>query len=130
MMAAIRFRPYADAAPALRELRGLGLRVVCVSNWDCSLPEVLERAGLASLLDGVISSAVAGARKPDPAIFEPALALAGCPAAQALHIGDSDEDVDAGRAAGIDVLRIDRDGGDAGEIASLAEISKHLAPRQ
>ena len=73
MMAAIRFRAYPDAAPALAELRELGLRLVCVSNWDVSLPEVLERCGLGGALDGVVTSAAAGARKPDPAIFAPAL---------------------------------------------------------
>ena len=46
MMSAIRFRAFPDAAPALAELRGLGLKLVCVSNWDASLPEVLERCGL------------------------------------------------------------------------------------
>ncbi len=45
-------------------------------------------------------------------------------AAEALHVGDSDDDVDGARAAGIDVLRIDRAGG--GDIASLAEIEEHL----
>jgi putative hydrolase of the HAD superfamily len=67
---AIRFDAYPDAAPALRELRERGLRLVAVSNWDCSLPTVLERCGLGELLDGAVSSAAAGARKPDPAIFD------------------------------------------------------------
>jgi putative hydrolase of the HAD superfamily len=52
MMAAIRFRAFPDAAPALADLRLLGLRLVCVSNWDVSLPEVLERCGLGGALDG------------------------------------------------------------------------------
>lgn len=129
MMAAIRFTPFADAAPALRDLRGRGLRLICVSNWDCSLPEVLERTGLAPLLDGVVASATAGARKPAGAIFGPALELAGCGPHEALHVGDSDVDVEAAEAAGIAVLRIDRSGDAAGGIASLAEIRDHLAPR-
>ena len=40
-----------------------------------------------------------------------ALELAGCGAAEAVHVGDSDDDVDRRRAAGIAVLRIDREGG-------------------
>ncbi|HKJ36456.1 MAG TPA: HAD-IA family hydrolase [Solirubrobacterales bacterium] len=130
MMRSIRFRPYADAAAALAELRSRGLTLVCVSNWDCSLPEVLDRAGLQGLLDGVVTSAVAGAAKPDPAIFAPALQIAGCSPGEAIHVGDTDEDVEAARAAGIEALRIDR-GGEAGpgEITSLAAISHHLAPR-
>jgi putative hydrolase of the HAD superfamily len=125
LMAAIRFRPYPDAAPALSELRDRGLRVVCVSNWDCSLPGVLERCRLGSLLDGTVTSAVAGARKPDPSIFDPALALAQCDPADALHVGDTpEEDVEGARAAGIPALLLTRGGG--GQITSLAEIRDHL----
>jgi len=125
MMAAIRFRPYPDSAPTLAQLRARGLRLACVSNWDCSLPDVLERCGLAGGLDDVISSAVAGARKPDPAIFAPALAAAGCQPAEALRVGDTpEEDVAGAHAAGMAALLLDRDGG--GDIASLAEISERL----
>lgn len=125
MMDAIAFEAYPDADPALRGLRGLGLRIVCVSNWDYGLASVLERVGLAPRLDGVVTSAGAGASKPDPEIFEAGLRLAGCSASEALHIGDSDEDVAGARASGIDVIRIDR-GGD-GDVSSLAEIVKHLS---
>lgn len=131
MMAAIRFQPFPETVPALRELRERGLKLVCVSNWDCSLPEVLEALELAPLFDAVVTSASSGARKPDPAIFRAGLAAAGASTTEALHVGDSDEDVAGARAAGIDVLRIDRAGpGDRpGEIASLTEISHHLGPR-
>jgi len=127
---AVRLAPYPDAAPALRALRKRGLPVVVVSNWDCSLETVLERCGLSELIDGAVSSAEAGARKPDPAIFGPALELAGVEASEALHVGDTlEEDVAGARAAGIRVLLIDRDGGDGdgdGEISSLTEIDEHL----
>jgi putative hydrolase of the HAD superfamily len=125
MMSAIRFRAFPDAAPALAELRGLGLGLVCVSNWDVSLPEVLARCGLDGALDGVVTSAEVGVRKPDPAIFAPALELARCSAAEALYVGDTPaEDLEASRAAGIRALLIDRDGG--GDIDSLESIRHHL----
>jgi putative hydrolase of the HAD superfamily len=125
MMAAIRFRAFPDAPPALAELRGLGARIVCVSNWDYSLPEVLERVGLADGLDGVVTSAAVGARKPDPRIFVAALELAGCPAEEALHVGDTRaEDVEGAHAAGVRALLIDRSGG--GDIESLGAIRHHL----
>jgi putative hydrolase of the HAD superfamily len=125
MMSAIRFRAFPDAAPALAELRGLGLKLVCVSNWDVSLPDVLERCGLDGALDGVVSSAQAGVRKPDPAIFTPALELAGCGPAEALYVGDTPaEDLAAARAAGIPALLIDRAGG--ADIDSLQAIRHHL----
>ena len=125
MMATIRFRAFPDAAPALAELRSDGQRLVCVSNWDFSLPDVLARCGLGGHLDGVVTSAAVGARKPDPRIFEAALELAGCTAGDALHVGDTpDEDLDGATAAGIRALLIDRDGG--GDIESLASIRHHL----
>ena len=125
MMSAIRFRPYPDAEPALAELRSLGPRLVCVSNWDVSLPGVLEGCGL--VLDGVVTSAGAGARKPDPEIFAVALELAGCRPEEAIHVGDTaDEDAAGAAAAGIPSLLLDRAGG--GDISSLGEIVQHLRP--
>ena len=124
---AIRFEAYPDAAPALRELRDRGETLVAVSNWDCSLPDVLDRVGVGELLDGSVSSAAAGARKPDPAIFELALELARVGPDEALHVGDTrEEDVEGARAAGIRSLLIDRDG-NGGDISSLKEISEHLS---
>ncbi len=126
LVAAIRFSAYPDAIPALGALRDRGLRLIVVSNWDCSLSRVLERCGLGELLDGTITSAEAGSRKPAPAIFERALELAGCEPEEALHVGDTaEEDVAGARAAGIRPLLIDRDGG-GGDIASLEEIDQHL----
>jgi putative hydrolase of the HAD superfamily len=117
----IHFAAYPDAEPALAALRSEGMKLVCVSNWDISLGEVLERCGLAARLDAAVSSAEAGARKPDPAIFAPALEQAGCTAEEALHVGDTpEEDLEAARAAGIRALLIDRKGG--GDIVSLEEV--------
>ena len=57
-------------------------------------------------------------RKPDPAIFAPALELAGCAAAEALYVGDTPaEDLAAARAAGIPALLIDRAGGGGHRLA-------------
>jgi putative hydrolase of the HAD superfamily len=129
MMSAIRFHPAADARPALSRLRELGLKLVCVSNWDVSLPQVLDDAGIGPLLDGVVTSAGAGARKPDPAIFNAALELAGCEPGEALHVGDTpEEDVAGAEAAGISALLLDRSG-KTGDIASLSEIELHLRAR-
>jgi len=126
LVSAIRFDAYPDAVPALGTLRDRGLRLLAVSNWDCSLPGVLARCGLDGLLDGTVTSAETGAPKPDPAIFAAALERAGCEAGEALHVGDTaDEDVAGARAAGIRSLLIDRKGG-GGDISSLEEIDQHL----
>ncbi|MGZ4250276.1 MAG: HAD-IA family hydrolase, partial [Solirubrobacteraceae bacterium] len=111
LLASLRFEPFADARPALAAARAAGRRIVVVSNWDVSLDEALHRLGLAPMLDGVVTSAAVGARKPSPEIFERALALAGVAAHEATHVGDSvDEDIAGARAAGIEAVLIKRDG--------------------
>ena len=124
MLEALRFRAFPDAGPALEALRARGLSLVVVSNWDCSLPAVLEEAGLLGLVDGVVSSAEAGAAKPDPAPFRAGLELIGARPSEALHVGDSPEkDVAGARAAGMEAVLIAREGG--GAIRSLDELA-HL----
>ena len=127
LLASLRFTAFPDVRPALEAVRARGQRLVVVSNWDVSLVGVLRTLGLEPLLDGVLTSAVAGARKPAPAIFEQALALAGVPAGEAIHVGDTlDEDVAGARAAGIEAVLIRRGGRPAvpgvRTISSLAEL--------
>jgi putative hydrolase of the HAD superfamily len=123
---AIRFDVYPDVQPALTDLRDRGLSLITVSNWDYSLPRVLERCGLDDLLDGTVTSAATGSRKPDAGIFRAALELARSKPDEALHVGDTpEEDVAGARAAGIRPLLIDREGG-GGDISSLEQIREHL----
>ena len=120
-MAAIRFRAFDDAAPALAELRGLGLSLVCVSNWDVSLAEVLGALRPRRRARRRRHLGAASGPKPDPAIFQPALRARRCSAREALYVGDTPaEDVAGGRAAGIRSLLIDRDGRRATSTRSAA----------
>jgi putative hydrolase of the HAD superfamily len=126
MLDSLQFRVFDDVAPALRELRERGVRLAVVSNWDCSLPEWLDRADLTPLFDAVVSSAALGSAKPWPAPFEAALHLLGVDPGQAVHVGDSIEnDVEGARAAGVRAVLIARTGhAPAGveTIRSLAEL--------
>ena len=111
MLGALEFTPYPDAPAGLAELRERGHRLVVASNWDCSLPDWLGRAGLLDLVDGVVTSAGAGAAKPAPAVFRRALELAGVDGAGAVHVGDSlDNDVAGARALGIRAILVQRQG--------------------
>ena len=95
----LRFRPADGAAEALVTLKRAGLALACVSNWDPTLHERLGELGIAPLFDAVVTSAEAGAAKPDPRIFGMALARLGVAPARALHIGDSDADREGASAA-------------------------------
>ena len=110
LLASLQFTAFSDARPTLDALHTLGLRLVVVSNWDVSLEDVLGRLGLTTRLDAVVTSAAAGAAKPDSAIFERGLAAAGVGAGEAIHVGDTvREDVDGARAAGIEAVLVSRD---------------------
>jgi putative hydrolase of the HAD superfamily len=98
---AIVFRPLPGAKDALVRLRNVGLVLACISNWDVSLGPQLERSGLHGLFAEVVSSAEAGAAKPDPAVFAVALERLGVPAARALHVGDGDTDREGAAAASL-----------------------------
>jgi putative hydrolase of the HAD superfamily len=131
LLGALRFRAFEDARPALIAARRVPARTVVVSNWDISLEDVLARLGLTPLVDGVISSARVGTRKPSPEIFEAALALTGVPPQRAVHIGDSiEEDVAGAFGAGIAPVLLRRDGqpGPPGltTISTLAELPFEL----
>jgi putative hydrolase of the HAD superfamily len=98
---AIRFRLADGAAETLRALKRAGLALACVSNWDPTLPERLDELGVAPLFDAVVTSAEAGAAKPDPTIFRAALARLGVAPSRVLHVGDSAADREGARAAGL-----------------------------
>ncbi len=98
---ALEFEPLPGAVAACQALAARGLRLAVVSNWDIGLREHVVRAGLDLLVDTVVTSAEAGAPKPEPPIFRLALERLGVPAARAVHVGDSDADAEGARAAGL-----------------------------
>jgi putative hydrolase of the HAD superfamily len=100
-MGSLVFEPVPGAAKALDRLRERGLRLGVVANWDCSLPEHLERLGLLGRFDTVVTSARAGTSKPDPAIFELALRELHASPDGALHVGDEPIDEEGARAVGM-----------------------------
>lgn len=98
-MASLRFRPLEGAVDACTRLAAAGLRLAVVSNWDVGLHDHLAALGLDGVVDAVVTSADAGAPKPDPRIWRIALERLG--ARTAVHVGDSDADAEGARAAGV-----------------------------
>lgn len=97
----LRFELIDGVADALAALDAAGIPMVCVSNWDATLPDHLERLGLTRYLRGTICSGVVGVAKPDPGIFAPALELLDLPATAVGHLGDEAVDRDGAAAAGL-----------------------------
>lgn len=79
---------FARNLPVLRALAGQ-FRLGIVSNFYGNLAAVCREAELAPLFDVMIDSAVVGASKPEPAIFEAALDVLGIEARACVYVGDS-----------------------------------------
>lgn len=95
------FAPVDGAPAAVERLRSAGLALACVSDWDIGLEEQLAKIGIDRLFDSIVTSAEAGAPKPEPALFEAALGRLGVAPGRALHVGDGDGDRMGASAAGM-----------------------------
>lgn len=120
------WRVLPDARDAVRELRGRGLTLVVLSNFDARLHGLIARLGFGDAFTAIVPSSEAGAAKPAPAAFEHVrrrvAAASGTDLAPArwLHVGDSlREDVAGARAAGWHAAWIDREAHGDGATATL-----------
>ena len=99
---------YGDVPQQLQRWQAQGLKLAVVSNFDGRLPTLLAELGLAAWLDAVVISSSAGAAKPDPALFQQALAALHLEAHQVWHVGDSPDDVAGAKAAGVACVLVRR----------------------
>jgi putative hydrolase of the HAD superfamily len=118
--------------PALGRLRNMGLRIAVVSNANGTLCAHFERLGLSRSVECVVDSTDVGVEKPDPAIFEHALARLGARRETTVHVGDLyNVDVVGARAAGLRAVLFDPLDLYAGEpcerVRSLDELAALLA---
>lgn len=81
---------YPEVPGVLRELRGRGLTLAVCSNWDWHLDRAMAQAGLTDLVDVMVTSAQAGARKPHRRIYERTLEETGVDdPGRIVFVGDS-----------------------------------------
>jgi FMN hydrolase / 5-amino-6-(5-phospho-D-ribitylamino)uracil phosphatase len=100
----MRVEPYADVGPALRRL-AVRHHLISLTNGNADP----EQTDLRGLFAHRVNAAGTGAAKPDAAMFERALALAGCTPGQALHVGDEPYlDVQAARCLGMEAVWVNR----------------------
>lgn len=99
--------PYTDAEPVLSGLKMRGIRRGVIANQPAGTKDRLERWGLLKYFDVIAASAELGISKPDPAVFEWALAHADCKAQNAVMVGDRIEnDIAPANRLGIHTVRL------------------------
>ena len=126
---------YDDVVPTLQRFRDAGFKLAIVSNWDTPLDPLTERLGVADYFDAIVASHDARVRseKPDPHIFDYALAAVGVSAEEAVHVGDTyAADIVGAEGVGIRPILLDRDNTQTGRwnetIQSLTELPEMLIP--
>jgi putative hydrolase of the HAD superfamily len=103
------YRVFEDVPPMLGRLREAGLVLGVVSNFEEWLERLLEELGVRSFFEVSVISGVEGFEKPDPRIFELAVARARVTAARSVYVGDNPEfDVEPALAVGMFPVLIDR----------------------
>jgi putative hydrolase of the HAD superfamily len=118
-------------AETLDRLLARGFRLGVVSNADGRVRGLLAELGLASRFETIVDSHEVGVEKPDPRIFEIALAQLGERAERAVYVGDFPQvDAVGARAAGIRPVLLDPLGiaerADCAVIARLDELEELL----
>jgi putative hydrolase of the HAD superfamily len=99
-----------DVMPALDDLKKRSLKLGLISNIEQNMTATLDKLGLSSKLDIVVTSQNAGFTKPQPEIFQYALKKSGVNPAEAVYVGDQYQiDVIGARGAGMQGILLDRD---------------------
>ncbi len=99
-----------EAMAVLADLKRHKRTIGLVSNFDHPphVRRILSENGWADIFDTIIISSEVGVKKPDPAIFTLALQKTGVSRADAVYVGDTNEDVAGAIAAGIRPIFITR----------------------
>lgn len=105
------FRAYPDTLPALTALRGRGLSLAVLTNFE--LPSVAMTLAYAGIDPGwfaaLLSSAAIGCHKPEPAAYMAAAAALDLEPAACAFVDDLPQNVEAAAAVGMRPVLLDRD---------------------
>lgn len=101
-----------DAGPVARLLNDRGIRTAIASNSAPRIiAETLEHAGLVDLFPVIVGAGGRLRGKPEPDVLLEALMGVGAASGEALFVGDSPYDIEAGERAGVATVGLGRDGG-------------------
>lgn len=99
--------PYPGVMEGLARLRAAGVQLACVTNKAARFTtDLLERKGLTDFFAVVVCGDSLARKKPDPLPFAHACERLGIAPAHAAVIGDSANDIIAGKAAGCTVIAV------------------------
>ena len=131
--ASLKFVLFDDVGATLKTLKQKKLTLGLLTNLQTEVNSMCRELGIADYLDFTVTSAEAGADKPQPPIFLKALELAKVKANEAIHVGDQyKNDVLGARGVGISPILLDRTDyyaeiTDCPRIRSLTEVSKYIS---
>jgi len=123
------WRLFDDTLPALEKIRGKGVRMGIISNWDHRLFSIVEQLGLSEFFEQVTASSAVGVAKPGKRIFEAALKAMNALPEESLHVGDSlEDDYHGATRAGLKAVLLDRKRkyNDVVAVHSLSGLLNHL----
>lgn len=106
-----RLPAYPDVAPALQALRARGVQTAILSNGDPAMTDAaVQAAGLAPLLDAVLSVEEVGVFKPDPRVYPLMTRRFGLEPSQVAFVSSNAWDAQAAAAFGARVFWCNRKG--------------------
>ena len=114
------------AEATLKALKAKGYPLAVVSNWDATLPEILEVVGLGRYFDHLSVSALSGYAKPGPRLFREALEALGVSPEEAVHVGDAEADLLGAEAVGMRALLFDPLGENPKALPRLERVLDYL----
>lgn len=116
-------RPFPGSRRLALALREGGLKLAVASSAkEEELQPLLERAGVADLIEHKASSGDAESSKPDPDIVQAALRRLGLPKGEVVMIGDTPYDAEAATRAGIPMIAFRCGGWDDEALKGAREI--------
>lgn len=114
-----------DAPGLLEHLRSRQFSLAVISNFDDRLEAILRDLGITNFFQGIVISEDLLISKPDRRIFDHALAMLGCPARHALHVGDDPLcDGEGAAAAGMGFFLVGKGKGSLKDLARLSSLRR------
>jgi putative hydrolase of the HAD superfamily len=111
---------YPEVAEVLEELQ-CRFPLAIISNFDGRLRVILEHLGATKFFRHIFLSSELGADKPDPALYERALAASGFSPNESLYVGDDPvNDWQPAAGAGLQVFKLDRAANSLRDLVTLA----------